>query len=290
MFPREAFDFAPLQFLGAALGEDAFDAALDDLLDVLLLAETHLEVELQELRLAVAAEVFVAEAAGDLEVTVEAADHRELLELLRRLGEYEERSGVRAGGDDIFARAFGRALDEARRIDFHAVLLDEVRADDLEDFGTQQDVLLHAFAAQIEVAVLEAQFFVRFLVAVDLERRGLGFVEDDEFRRHEFDGARGLVRALRALEALLHRARDLEHPFRTHLLRGGEDRFVFRLDDDLRETVAVAHVEEDEASVVTAAVHPSADGDGLADVGIAEFSAGVGTQHVGETIKGIGRQ
>jgi hypothetical protein len=48
--------------------------------------EAHLEVELGELRLAVAAEVLVAEAARDLEVAVDAGHHQQLLELLRALG------------------------------------------------------------------------------------------------------------------------------------------------------------------------------------------------------------
>ena len=48
--------------------------------------EAHLEVELVELaRRAVGARVLVAEAGRDLEVAVEAGDHQQLLELLRRL-------------------------------------------------------------------------------------------------------------------------------------------------------------------------------------------------------------
>ena len=47
--------------------------------------EAHLDVELGELRLAIAAQVLVAEAARDLEVAVVAGDHQQLLELLRRL-------------------------------------------------------------------------------------------------------------------------------------------------------------------------------------------------------------
>ncbi len=49
---------------------------LDDRHDVLALDEGHLQVELGELRLAVGAQVFVAEAAGDLEVALEAGDHQ----------------------------------------------------------------------------------------------------------------------------------------------------------------------------------------------------------------------
>ena len=45
--------------------------------------ERHLDVDLRELRLAVGAQVLVAEAAGDLVVALHARDHEQLLEELR---------------------------------------------------------------------------------------------------------------------------------------------------------------------------------------------------------------
>ena len=54
------------------------------------LDERGLDIELGEFRLAVGAQVFVAEAFGDLEVAVEAGDHQQLLEQLRRLRQREE--------------------------------------------------------------------------------------------------------------------------------------------------------------------------------------------------------
>ena len=73
--------------------------------DVVLGDEAHLEVELGELRLAVAAQVLVAEAAGDLEVAVHAADHEQLLELLRALRQRVDVPGLEARGHDEVARA-----------------------------------------------------------------------------------------------------------------------------------------------------------------------------------------
>ena len=66
--------------------------------DVVLLHERHLDVDLRELRLAVGALVLVAEAARDLHVAPEAADHQNLLEDLRRLRQRVERAGVHRGG------------------------------------------------------------------------------------------------------------------------------------------------------------------------------------------------
>ena len=70
-----------------------------------LVDEAHLEVELGELRLAVAAQVLVAEAARDLEVAVDAGDHQQLLELLRALRQGVDVARLEARRDDEVAGA-----------------------------------------------------------------------------------------------------------------------------------------------------------------------------------------
>ena len=64
--------------------------------DLLLVEERGLDVDLRELGLAVGAQVLVAEALGDLVVAVEAGDHQQLLEQLRRLRQREEHAVVHA--------------------------------------------------------------------------------------------------------------------------------------------------------------------------------------------------
>ena len=64
---------------------------LEDELDV---GEGHLHIELRQLLNAVGAEVLVPEAARDLEIALEAGDHEELLEDLRRLRQREEAAGL----------------------------------------------------------------------------------------------------------------------------------------------------------------------------------------------------
>ncbi len=88
----------------------------------LLAREAHLEIDLRELKLAVGAQVFVAEAAGDLEVAVEAGDHEDLLEDLRRLRQRVELAGMHAAGDKKIARALGRGLGEDGRFDLEEAL------------------------------------------------------------------------------------------------------------------------------------------------------------------------
>ena len=105
-----------------AVGEFLEHAAhhrLDRVEHVLLGDEAHLEIELIELaRRAVGARVLVAEARRDLEIAVEARDHDQLLELLRRLRQRVEFSGMQPRGHEIVARAFGRGRGQDRRLEF----------------------------------------------------------------------------------------------------------------------------------------------------------------------------
>ena len=124
------------------------------------LREGDFEVDLGEVGLTIGAEVFVAEAAGDLEVAVEAGDHEDLLEDLRRLRQREEVAGVDAAGDEVVARAFGGGAGEERRFDLEEAVVGEVVADGAGDLVAQREVVLQLGAAEVEVAVLEADLFV----------------------------------------------------------------------------------------------------------------------------------
>src|SRR5260370_28946641 len=90
----------------------AYHHFLNDFENVLLARERHFEVELGEFGLAVGAEIFVAETFYDLEVAIEAANHQDLLEDLRRLRERVELAVMHAAGDKIVARAFGGGAGE----------------------------------------------------------------------------------------------------------------------------------------------------------------------------------
>ena len=70
--------------------------SLDERKDVLLGAEGHLDVELCDLHHAVRAQVLVAQAARDLVVATDPRHHQELLQLLRRLRQGEELTGMQS--------------------------------------------------------------------------------------------------------------------------------------------------------------------------------------------------
>ncbi len=72
----------PRQFDALHTLPDGADQGFVQLQDLLLVHEAHLDVQLGEFRLAIGAQVFVAEAASHLVVPLDAAHHQQLLEQL----------------------------------------------------------------------------------------------------------------------------------------------------------------------------------------------------------------
>ena len=81
-----------------------------ELHDVGFCDKCHFYVNLGELGLAVAPQVFIAEAAHDLKVAIITGDHEQLFVGLRRLGQGVEVASLNARWDEIISRAFGRAF------------------------------------------------------------------------------------------------------------------------------------------------------------------------------------
>ena len=157
---------------------DLDDHRLDEVHDPLLVDETHLEVQLREFGLSVSAQILVAEATGNLEVSVHAGDHEQLLELLRALRQGIDAAGLEPAGNDEVSCAFRRRLQQDRSFD-----LDETGpmvgvADCSDKFGSQQQPIEQGLAPDVEIAVLEPQAFVDGRIRfVDVERWRLGLVE-----------------------------------------------------------------------------------------------------------------
>ncbi len=64
----------------------------------------------------------------DLEIALEARDHQQLFELLRRLGQGEHLALVYPGWDQVIAGAFGRGFGQHRSFDVDESLLAEILA------------------------------------------------------------------------------------------------------------------------------------------------------------------
>src|SRR6185503_18064208 len=105
-------------------------------------------------------EVFVTEAARDLVVAIDPRDHEQLLELLGALRERVHLAGTKPARDEEVPRAFRRRLDEIGRLD-----LDESGAlvggmDRVDEAAAQDEAARDGLAAEVEVAVLQAQRLV----------------------------------------------------------------------------------------------------------------------------------
>ena len=249
---------------------------LGDRDDVVLLDEAHLDVELGELGLPVGAEVLVAVAACDLVVPLEAGDHEELLEQLRRLRQRVPAARRQARGHEEVASALGRGTREGRRLDLDEVVRVEDGACGLAHPGAQLDRARGSGPAQVEVAIAQARLLADLLVERrrDLERQGRGLVQDDHVGRDHLDLARHEVRVLVALGPTPDLAGHLQHELRAQPVR---DSLV--PDDDLGDARRVTQVHERDAAVIAPAVHPAREGDGGADVLGPQRAGGVGAQH-----------
>ena len=94
---------------------DVLQEALAHLNKSVNVYKRHLEVYLGKFGLAVGAQVFVAEAAGYLNIAVVARYHQKLLVYLRRLRQGVKAALVHARGHEVVARALGSRAHHHRR-------------------------------------------------------------------------------------------------------------------------------------------------------------------------------
>ena len=239
------------------LGEQTVKHRLDRVEDVLLGDEAHLEVELVELAgAAVSPAVFIAETGCDLEVAVEARHHQQLLELLRGLRQGVELARVQARGHQKVARTLGRGRGQDRGLKLGEALLHHPAAQGLDHLGAEHDVGVDLFPAQVEVAVGQAQVFVDVVVGIDLQRHLLGCRLYLGVVDVDLDLAGGELVVHGLIIALHNATGQRDHRFEFDPAQG----FIVRAalqHHALGDTVVIAQVDEQRASVLAAAVDPA---------------------------------
>ena len=255
-----------LELDAEAVAPDGLGHPLHQLEEELAVREAHLDVELRDLLHPVGPKVFVAEAARDLEVAVEAGDDEQLLQDLRRLREREEAARLEAARNDEVARPFGCRLEEDRRLDLEEAGLLHRPPDRGDHAAAKPDVPLHLRPAQVEPAVAQAQRLVDALL-VELEGQRGRRRDDLERVDLKLDLAGRNVRVDR-----LRRARD-------NLSLGAKDEFVadgvrllrglrrpLGVHDELADAGPVAEVDEHEPAVISAGIGPTGQREALPDV------------------------
>ena len=231
---------------------------------VLLPYERRFDVDLGEFGLPVEAQIFIAEAARQLEVAIVPRHHEQLLVDLRRLRQGVELARVHARGHEVVARPFGRGLGENRCLDFEEPEIRKCAARPLQQAVAQHQIRLQLGTAQIEVPVLQPQLLGRELFALAPRhgnRRRLGGANDVDRRRVDLHLTRGELRVLHLGRPRDHAAAHHDDRLRAHRLCAGDrvGRRPAGTERHLDDSLAVTQVEEHDPTEVAAAMHPPAE-------------------------------
>ena len=127
------------------------------------------------------------------------------------------------------------------------------------------EVPAHVRAPKIEVAIREPQVLVDLVAArvVERKRRGVGDVVGLECGRVDLDLARRQRRVFRAHRPPHHLAGDTDDRLRLQMLQlFAQHRVFMRLELNLRDALAVAQVDENDAALVANGVDPAEEGHG----------------------------
>ena len=119
----------------------------------------------------------------------------------------------------IITGAAGRALEEDGRLDLDEVARVEPVAHELDHAMAQQNVARHAWPAQVEVAIAQAERLLDGDFLVDDKGRCLSGVENLKRTRAQLDGPRGQMGVLLARQPSGHVAGDGEDILVAHLPR-----------------------------------------------------------------------
>ena len=134
---------------------------------------------------------------------------------------------------------------------------------------------MQVVTAEVEETVFEPHRLRRLVVPGDLERNHVGFAENLHIGCPDLDFTGGQFRVDRLGRAGDDPAVETDDGFDPPAVQSLIER-ALRIDDDLRDAVVVAQVDENDAAVVADAVNPPRDPDLFADLGLAKLPAGVG--------------
>ena len=135
-------------------------------------------------------------------------------------------------------------------------------------------IALHLGPAQIEIAILEPDFFGGRLAVGNLKRHRRRRAQNLERADHDFDFAGrkfGVDGAFGAADDLaFHRDIELGARLAGSLMRGC---IVRGIQHQLHDSVAVAQIDEDKPAVIASRLDPSPESDVAADVGRSKRAA-----------------
>ena len=248
--------------------------------DIILLDKRHLAVDLCELGLTIGTKVLVAETLDDLEITVETSHHEKLLELLRRLRQSVELSGVHARGNHEVACALRRRFDEHRSFHLQEVLGIEITAHLKGQLVTKLQILANHGTTQIEITILHTQVITTIGLVLDGKWRNLRSRNHVQLLGHDLDITSRYI--LVFTFTFTYNADHLDN-----ILTSQVCGFVTKssigltlVKDELSDAITITYINECEAAHLTDALHPSCQGNLLANIGETKLATGLFTIHI----------
>ena len=258
----------------------------DDLKNAVLLRKTHLQIDLSEFRLTVSAQVFVAEAAHNLEILFIASNHQKLFENLRRLRQGVKLTRVDAARHQKIASPFGSGLGHKGRFNFQKAHLVQFLPSGKGHLRTQNNVALHAGPTQIHVTVFQTRVFVNVVGIIHGERRSAALIEDPHFVHKQFYFTSVQSRVNGIGSAQQNFAFHGHHKFRAQHFRLGVDCGInVRFKNNLGDAEAIPQVNEDDSAQIAAAVHPSHHQRAFPRVGCPQLAAIMSAAKVSKKIE-----
>ena len=256
--------------------EHGDDQMLEDGADFFLGHKGSFDIDLRELGLAVCAQVFVAEALGELVIAVKTGHHEQLLEELRALRQRKELAVMHPTGHQVIACAFRRALGEHGGFDINKPVGIQKLAHLHRHAVAQDQVVLHIRTAQVQHPVRQAcglgeVFFIQ------LKGRRNRWVEYHQPVAQHLDFSAFEVVVLRAFGTRAYQAGDLDTKLIAQIFGDRKHLGAVRIANDLHIAFAVAQVDKNHATMVTPPVDPAAQGNGLTQKGFGHQTAIVGT-------------
>ena len=173
--------------------------AFRNLQHIVYTGEGHFDIQLRELQLPVCTGIFVAETARNLKIPVYAAHHQNLLELLRRLRERVEFTGIVPTRHEDIARTLRSAIHQDRCLDFKEAVLVHIVACSECRFVPHRQRRLHCRTAQIDEPILHPNVFRDFHVVFHRERRRFRRIQNAQRIHGELNLTRGQFRINSAL-------------------------------------------------------------------------------------------
>ncbi len=260
--------------------KNATDDRLNRVKHVLLADKGHFHVQLIEIGgRTVGARIFVAEARRNLEILVEPRHHDQLFELLGGLRQGVEFTGVQTRRHEEVARAFGRGRGDDRRLELAETLVPHAATDRGDHVRAQGHVVLHLFAAQIEVTIAQARFLRVFLIAKHHQRQFLGGAQNFQITHEDLDLTGRQFRVHQFGVTCLNGAVDADTPFGTHGFHLRKN-WAIGVAQDLSDAIVIAQIDEQDAAVIADPVDPARQANGLAHVGFIKVSAGMAAESV----------